>query len=203
LENWKTSLQTVLEMSPEHLSLYPLDIEKKTAFYFEGVNVDQELQAEMHDWASETIEGLGFEHYEIFSYALPGRQCRHNLKYWRNEPCLGIGLSAAGYDGNRRYQNTDRFWNYIEAIESGSSPVAESENLSHSHKLREEMMLGLRLKEGIPLTQDIRQTYGSVLDQLVKEECLHLADNGSQLVSTSKGWLLSNHIYRSLIGNLV
>lgn len=200
MKSWKETLEHVLALRPEHLSLYPLEVEKKSAFYFDGIQVDQELQADMYEWSWDRIEAQGYEHYEIFSYSLPEYQCRHNLKYWRNHPSIGIGVSAAGYDKNGRYQNTDRFWNYIETLESGNSPIIDIEKLSLENRLREEMMLGLRLREGIFLTPEIRFRFDLILERLLNQKFLQISQDGKRILCTRKGWLLSNHIYRELLG---
>ena len=205
MENWKQTLKKVLDLRPEHLSMYPLDIENKSAFYFDGVQADQELQADMYEWTSEQTALAGYEHYEIFSYSLPDYQCRHNLKYWKNDPCIGIGVSAAGYDGNQSTQNTDRFWNYIETLESGKSPIINVESLGSTDRLREKMMLGLRMKEGLFFTEEMNSKFGPVLKKLITEGILQIARDNKEtqrIVSSQKGWLLSNTIYRELlIGN--
>lgn len=203
MSNWLETLTQVLDLHPEHLSLYPLDVEEKSAFYFDGVRADQDLQAEMYERSSEQTALAGYEHYEIFSYSLPGYPCRHNLKYWKNDPCLGIGVSAASYDGSLRYQNTDRFWDYIKILESGKSPVIHIERLEPADRLREKMMLGLRMKEGLFFTEEINSKFGDILKKLVAEGALQVVQDSKEarrIVSTQKGWLLSNYIYRELLG---
>ncbi len=197
---WQETLRRVLDLSPEHLSLYPLDIEKKSAFYFDGVTADQELQADLYEWSAEQLASRGYEHYEICSFALPGRKCRHNLKYWRNEPCLGIGVSAAGYDGTVRYKNMDKFWDYVKTVESGKPPVEEQETLAPAEQLREQLLLGLRMKDGIAFTENIRTLYGAAVKELISQDLLTASADGSHLLSTRKGWLLSSHVYRELAG---
>jgi oxygen-independent coproporphyrinogen-3 oxidase len=99
-----------------------------------------------------TIEWLadeGFEHYELSNYARPGQRCEHNLCYWRNEPYLGVGPSAASYIDGRRWRNLPNLDRYVQVIETGESAEIECETLDPLAALRETAMLGLRLRDGI------------------------------------------------------
>ncbi len=198
-KNWKETLRQVLDLRPEHLSFYPLDIEKRSAFYFDGISVDLDLQADMFEWAQEQMEAHGYEQYEVVNYSLPGFNCRHNLKYWKNLPTLGIGLSAASFDGKTRSHNRDKFWDYIKAIKSGKSPTLESETLFGDDRLREEILLGLRLKEGIRYSHKMDLKFGSTVKRLTQEGFLQFSSDGQRISATLKGWLLSSHVYKELL----
>ena len=99
---WEDTLGQIIEMDPEHISFYSLQIEGNTPFYdlYKAGELDtasDETERRMHHKAIHTLEDAGFEHYEISNSAKPGRQCRHNLKYWSMDEYVGLGLGAHSY----------------------------------------------------------------------------------------------------------
>ena len=89
LDRWQATVKLVLGLHPEHLSLYALTVEHGTPFGRWAKRgllsvPDPDAAADMYEWAGEALEAAGFEQYEISNWAKPGRQCRHNLQYWRN-----------------------------------------------------------------------------------------------------------------------
>ncbi len=97
--SWRTSLEEALRLCPEHLSLYCLTVEEGTpmARWLESgerPHPDPDVAADMYLLAEELLEHAGYVHYEISNWALPGRECQHNLIYWRNQPYLGLGAGA-------------------------------------------------------------------------------------------------------------
>ncbi len=199
--DWQETVRRVLALRPDHLTFYPLDVEKRSAFYFDGVQTDSDLQADMYEWSWNVIDSAGYDHYEIFSYALPHHRCRHNIKYWTNQPCVGLGLSAAGYDGVARYRNTEKFDDYLNLLDRGLLPIVDSESLPAEDKLRESMLVGLRLKEGLKYTPEIEGLFGPVLQRLATQGYLRIAQNQRRVTATCKGWLLSNYVYSELLAN--
>ncbi|RPJ86012.1 MAG: radical SAM family heme chaperone HemW, partial [Acidobacteria bacterium] len=118
LEDWHKDLREALDLRPEHLSLYGLTIEPETEFgrlkqrgQFE--EVDEELAASMYETAVDLCAGAGYVQYEISNFALPGKECRHNLIYWHNEDYLGFGVSAASYVGGVRWSNVKDRAGYV------------------------------------------------------------------------------------------
>ncbi|MDP6110423.1 MAG: radical SAM family heme chaperone HemW [Planctomycetota bacterium] len=153
LQSWKDSLERLVELEPDHLSAYTLEYHPGTKFERERtlglLNPSQEfLEREMYLETISFLEGHGHGHYEISNFARPGFECRHNLKYWRHEPYLAFGASAHGFDGRRRYWNHRHLKRYLEDIGRGLIPVVESEELNESQIRLEELMLGLRMREG-------------------------------------------------------
>lgn len=154
LEAWRANLEAALALRPEHLSCYGLTYERGTPLYEQLQagrvrRADAELESAMFTATIERLAGAGFEHYEISNFAQAGARCRHNLVYWRNEPCLGIGPSAAGYVGGVRYRNIPDTAAYVRALREGRSPRVEQERLTPDRRARETAMLMLRLIEGI------------------------------------------------------
>lgn len=156
LKSWQNSLDQALSLPLSHLSCYALSFEEGTPLAADLARdkiaeMDEQLQHECYLAAIETARQAGLEHYEISNFAAPGRQCRHNLIYWRNESYLGLGPAAAGYIGGKRWTNSPDVRAYIAAISQGQQPSHESEKLTSRAKMAETLMLGLRLTQGIDL----------------------------------------------------
>lgn len=101
LESFGRTLETLVTLRPDHISVYPLQLEEGTplARLEEQGRIavpDEDFQASCMDLAAEKLAGAGFERYEVASYAQPGQRCRHNIAYWTGRPYLGLGRSAAG-----------------------------------------------------------------------------------------------------------
>ncbi|MCA9242916.1 MAG: radical SAM family heme chaperone HemW [Phycisphaerales bacterium] len=151
---WLSNLQAALALEPDHLSCYGLTYERGTPLFDQlatGVvtRVESELEAEMFEATIDTLAAHGFDQYEISNFAKPGRECRHNLRYWRNEPYLGIGPSAAGFVDGVRYKNVPDTAAYVRASRLGQSARISEERLDAAARSRETMMLELRLREGV------------------------------------------------------
>ncbi|MFY9620982.1 MAG: radical SAM family heme chaperone HemW [Pyrinomonadaceae bacterium] len=105
MEGWKRNLEEALQLRPEHLSLYLLDVHEGTPLH-DQINrgmrprPDEDLAAEMYALMIERVCAAGYEHYEISNFCLPGFESRHNTKYWSGAPYYGFGNSAHSFDGN-------------------------------------------------------------------------------------------------------
>lgn len=159
---WDSNLQRAFALDPDHLSLYCLTIEPNTAFHklaHKGVLPlpGEDEQAEMYDQTLEAVRSRGYDLYEISNYAKPGRECQHNLCYWRGEEYAGYGPGAVGaveIDGvRRRHTNLKHPDRYCEAAEGGQPLAFESEELTEDILRTERIMLGLRLAEGIDMSE--------------------------------------------------
>ena len=197
MDEWKETLDRVLVLGPEHLSAYALTVEEKTAFGFRNVESDDDLQADMYETLAGRMEGAGFLHYEISNFAKPGCECRHNLKYWRNEDCLGAGVSAAWYRDGVRRKNTENLTDYMEAENDGRSPVVEAVELSEPERVGENLMLGLRTRNGAALTDRAEILYGDVLRRHAAQGLLKMTPG--HVFPTRRGWLLSNRVFVDLL----
>jgi oxygen-independent coproporphyrinogen-3 oxidase len=197
LKDWEETLDRVLALGPEHLSAYALTVEEKTAFGHHAVETDDDLQADMYEVLADRLEGAGYGHYEISNFAKPGLECRHNMKYWRNEDCLGAGVSAAWYWGGARRKNTENLTDYMEAAEAGRSPAVEESRLPDSERVGEDLMLGLRTREGSPLSERALDLYGEVLRRHAREGLVLMSCD--RVSPTRRGWLLSNRLFRDLL----
>jgi oxygen-independent coproporphyrinogen-3 oxidase len=124
LESWRQSLDIVLALEPQHISLYSLSVEPGTRLETRVLRglakpPDPELAADMYDLARDRLAGGGYEHYEISNWARVGYASQHNRHYWLNRPYLGFGAGAHGYGAGLRYWNISPVPDYIEAVLNG------------------------------------------------------------------------------------
>ena len=149
MQHWKTTLDRALALRPEHFSLYSLIIEEGTNFYTwtnEGriIPGDEDLCADMYEYADELLQAEGYENYEISNWALPGHQSRHNLTYWQNLPYIGMGAGAHSFFGGRRFSNVLDPQEYIRLLKKQQRPEAEGELVDRTQEMSETAFLGLQ-----------------------------------------------------------
>jgi oxygen-independent coproporphyrinogen-3 oxidase len=159
---------------------------------------DDALAAEQYRLAEELLEAAGYRHYELSSWARPGRESRHNSAYWARRPYTGIGAGAHSFDGiGRRSWNVRHLDAYLHAVESGASPQAGCEDLDEPTRAFEAVALGLRRIDGFARTafraefgQDpVERFAGAVADAArngwlaVDQERLRLTADGRLLAS--------------------
>ncbi|MHB8054307.1 MAG: coproporphyrinogen-III oxidase family protein [Candidatus Aminicenantales bacterium] len=147
------TIETMRSVRPDHVSVYFL--ENVEGLPFEKTlrehPVDEDAAIEGFERAAAALSALGRRRYEISNFARSGRECLHNLKYWRYEPFLGLGPSAASHVGARRWTNAPGFTKWREGVAGGAVPVAETVTLDPDTASREALAAGLRLVEGINL----------------------------------------------------
>ena len=174
-ELWGRSLEAVLEINPAHVSHYDLIVEPKTVFgryYVPGESPlpSDETTGEMYRTAQKTLTRAGYTHYEVSNYARTGRECRHNLVYWRRLPYYGFGMGAASFLGRYRLTRPRRTQLYYGWVRS-QNQMADAERVDGpGDRLLERLMLGLRLAEGLNLNRLSgefgRPTVGRILNAL-------------------------------------
>jgi oxygen-independent coproporphyrinogen-3 oxidase len=152
--DWSRDLERVLELDPEHLSLYGLTVEDHTPLgrwveRGETRRASDERYAEEFLLAHGTLTAAGFRHYEVSNYGRPGREAVHNRAYWRRAPFLGLGPSAHSGIGASRWWNLREWAKWGREIAAGHSGVAEAEDLGAEAIAMEDLYLGLRTIEGI------------------------------------------------------
>jgi oxygen-independent coproporphyrinogen-3 oxidase len=188
-ETWEESLDSLLRIRPEHVSIYMLEIDEGSRLgreslaggsrYGAGAIPSDDAIADFYEGACARLEAHGYEHYEISNWALPSRRSRHNLKYWQREPYTGFGAGAHSFDGSTRWANVHDSARYTAFIEQGISPREQIEAVTPSQALEEEFFLGLRQIEGIDLA-GIERKYGAALDDRVAALRGRIADLHSQ-----------------------
>ena len=166
LAGWKETLTASVALQPEHVSLYALTVEEHTPFGADGVEPDADLQAEMYAWARGYLFEQGYPQYEISNFSRPGRECRHNLIYWRGQDYVGLGVGAVGCVGGVRWENQKNMFPYFKDLEAGRLPRKAEEVLDARTREFERLMLGLRLREGYSWDPDISA------DRLAAQGCL-------------------------------
>ena len=143
----KKDLKQVLKLNPEHISTYSLIVEDNTMISIANVNpIEEELDCEMYNIICDTLKKHDYTHYEISNFAKKGYSSLHNINYWLNEEYYGFGLSAHGYIGNIRYENTKNLTKYI-----AGDYVKSQKLLNKEEDMDNTIMLGFRLIKGINL----------------------------------------------------
>jgi oxygen-independent coproporphyrinogen-3 oxidase len=186
--NWERDLTEAFALSPDHLSLYGLTVEDHTPLgrwtqRGEVTPVDEERYAAEFLAADGALARHGFEHYEVSNAARPGRRARHNSAYWRRAPFIGLGPSAhSGFDRTRQW-NLREWSAYERASAEGRGVVGGSEELSEEAIALEEVYLGLRTADGLPVER---------LDPGMRSawtEAGWAQSTGGRIRLTPEGWL--------------
>lgn len=218
LADWETTLAAFLNLNVEHVSLYALGLEDGTSLkaWVESGRLphpDDDLAADMYDLATAMLNTGGYEQYEISNWSRIGRECRHNLQYWRNLPYPGVGPGAHGYAGGVRYATILSPQRYIKALteSTGSfafprTPATDSAVVvERAAEIVETLIMGLRLtKEGIS-RQTFRDRFGIDLLDLHGEVIQRYTELGLVYVDeeivriTQAGRLLSSALFREFV----
>ncbi|OYT71839.1 MAG: coproporphyrinogen III oxidase [Chloracidobacterium sp. CP2_5A] len=204
LAAWRANLREALDLEPEHLSLYLLEVKENTTLARQLAAarlppLDDDLAAEMYLTLLEMTARAGFDAYEISNFARPGYRARHNLKYWTDAPYAAFGVGAHGYDGVERYWNSDRLEDYLARIGERRQAIAERTRRSPRERWQEALMLGLRLAEGVsPSALQARygidlSDYAPALGDLRAAGLVEIAPDRLRL--TVRGRLLSNEVF--------
>ncbi|AZN29504.1 coproporphyrinogen III oxidase [Flaviflexus salsibiostraticola] len=215
LEDWRTSLSAAIAMSPDHISAYGLGIEPGTKMGQQvkrGLlpNTDPDDLAAKYEIADEMLSAAGYTWYEVSNWAKPGHAARHNLAYWRGDNWWGFGPGAHSHINGTRFWNVKHPRAWAQRLNSGVSPAAAREILSEKERADEQIMLGIRLAEGLPLTAGIakpgeapsradlarrrHKTMVLAADGLLRSDQLAL----SRMVLTLRGRLLADTVIREL-----
>lgn len=205
-EDWAETLKRAIALKPEHLSCYGLRLEEGTPLYtFQDTPFmpDDDAQADMYLYAVEQLRQFGYRQYEISNFSLPGRESKHNLKYWQCQPYLGFGAGAHSYLGSLRYSFLRDIEQYINAVSSGGVILDEQEEITPFGKASEYLMLGLRTVRGISEAEYRNQFKFSFRDighYLRKcEEHGWAVNTDGRWSFTPEGFLISN----TLIGDIL
>ncbi|PYT10378.1 MAG: coproporphyrinogen III oxidase [Acidobacteria bacterium] len=219
LADWQLNLGNALALQPEHLSLYLLEVKDGTQLFSQIKRgqrplPDDDLAAEMYRMICDKTQAAGYDHYEISNFArvaegdpaypISSLRSKHNLKYWTGTPFYGIGCGAHSYDGIARWVNILRTETYIEKILEGGNAIADRNELTEADRAAEALFMGLRLSEGISLSEfrveygvDVIERYGHELPRL--EDAGLIEMNGGRLALTTTGRLLSNEVFVSFV----
>ena len=203
-ESFRRSLARLAGSGVGHVSVYLLEAEKSPSLEEDrranpGRYLSEDEQADAWLEMGETLQRRGFRHYEISNWAAPGREARHNVKYWKRTPTLGLGVAAHEFWDGRRRANVSALPRYIAELEGGRRPVAVDRPVAAGEERRERIVLGLRLAEGVP-EEDFAAAIvesddpGLAADREAWLEEGLLEEAAGRVRFTERGYLLSNEI---------
>ena len=189
VESWKSTVDRILKLQPEHISAYSLIVEEGTPFekmYGEDGNRKEELPSEeeerlIYQKTKKWLQEAGYERYEISNYAKKGYACRHNLGYWERKEYLGLGLGASSLIGNVRFQNTEEMKTYLKYSDD---------------ELEEIIFLGLRKKDGIS-KKEVDFFCGEQIEKMICQGFLEEKDGNIRL--TERGIDISNYVFAEIL----
>ena len=210
LDGWQRNIRQALDLNPEHLSFYLLEVHSGTPLaehIRRGLQPvpDDDLAGVMYQWMLDHACEAGYEHYEISNLCRAGFHSRHNIKYWTGTPYYGFGCSAHSYDGrNRRWSNHRDVLKYVETVENGGSPVVDEQELSESDVRAEALFLGMRLMRGVDARRyresfgvNLHEAHAADLDRFRKAGLLEF--DGDLIRLTRTGALLSNEVFAAFV----
>ena len=208
-ETWRQTLEEAVRHGPEHLSCYQLTIEDGTPFAALEISGMLDLPCEedielMDEMTVELCRSAGLRHYEISNYARPGRECRHNINYWRNGEYYGAGSGAVSCIGGRRQKRMGDPVEYCRMVENCSDPVIEEEKLDRVSSFRESVVIGMRMLNGVSRADlvarygmDVKDYYGDLLDRLQDGGLVELTPTHLRL--SDYGRRVANRILAELV----
>ena len=211
LEDLKESVKTIVNLKPEHISVYSLIVEENTKMekmVQEGTAIlptDEEERA-MYWFVKDYLEKHKYKHYEISNFAKPGFESKHNTDCWKQKEYIGVGAAACSFMDNKRYSNIESLEQYIENIENGNPNrnLVLNETLNEEDKMNEFMMLGLRKIDGVNIG-DFKKIFGinpimkycKTLDKLTHEDLIQVDENSIKL--SKKGIDLANLVWEEFV----
>ena len=192
MEDVKLDIEMFLNLDIPHLSIYSLQIEENSVFGKTGVEpIDGDLEADMFEYITKTLEAAGYIHYEISSFCKPGHYSKHNLAYWQDKDFYGFGCGASGRLDGIRYDNTTSLKEYC-----SKGPCRFYINETLSERGMDAIMMALRTKFGLNIKEwnlkyqnDFKEHYSTVLDKYheyfcFEGECIYLNDAGLEILNT-------------------
>ena len=208
-ERFLHSLHRLLDLAPDHVSLYILETDGKTVVAHRASEgtlrlPDDDLVADLFTEAEDLLAAAGIRAYEISNFAKPGFESRHNLKYWDDGPFHAFGMSAHGFDEGVRHWNEATFGSYCAAIETRGTARAGERTLSGQERLEEAVMTGLRVRTGIDRAEfrsrhgiDVMEQFGTGLRPSVDAGLLVVDDATVRL--SRRGVLMSSEVLSAVM----
>jgi oxygen-independent coproporphyrinogen-3 oxidase len=201
-DDLRRSVDAVVEAGVDHVSAYALVVEDGTAL---GRRVrsgalpapEDDVLAHRYELLDGWLAHAGFDWYEVSNWSRPGAECRHNLGYWNGGQWWGAGPGAHGFVGSTRWWNAKHPNTYARLLDDGTLPIDGFEELDDSDRHTEEVLLGIRLRSGLPmavLTAGERERATAAVAEGLLEQV------GDRLVLTGRGRLLADGVVRDLLG---
>jgi oxygen-independent coproporphyrinogen-3 oxidase len=204
MDSYKKTLGEVVALKPEHISAYGLILEENTDFWNRKSRLNlpsEDVECDMYFMACELLMKNGYSHYEISNFAKPGFESRHNLKYWRDEEYIGVGIAAHSYFKEERFSNSDKLPEYLS---QSSANYISRELIDKNSHAYEYAMLALRLSSGFSLSEyqekfglDFLSSNREKVDRYIEEGYMHL--KGDRISLSEKGFYVSNTILTDLL----
>lgn len=208
IKDLKNAIQEIKRLNPNHVSIYSLIVE-------EGTKIeqlldqkilelpDEDLERKMYWYVKNSLELLGYNHYEISNFAKPRKESKHNLNCWEQKEYKGLGLAAHSYINGIRYGNTNNLKEYIETTNFQKIKNIEEEQTLEDRK-KEYMLLGLRKIQGVSISK-FKEKYIENPLYLFRNELKKLVDEGlikidlDTIKLTNKGLNLANIVWEEFI----
>ena len=211
IQDIKESLEKILKLKPEHISVYSLILEEGTKLEKQiekGIleQPDEDLERVMYWYVKNTLEKNGFKHYEISNFAKEQKESKHNTNCWKQEQYRGFGIAAHSYVEGVRFSNTTNLEEYIENISKGDflKNIRIHERQNKETMQKEYMLLGLRKIEGISITEFKNKykenplfIYKVELNELVSQKLIIVG--GDRIRLTNKGLDLANQVWEKFV----
>ena len=208
LEN---SINKILDLDPEHISVYSLILEENTVLknkVDQGILTlpEDEMERKMYYTVKNMLENNGYIHYEISNFAKKGFESKHNLDCWNQKEYMGFGAAAHSYTNNFRFSNIENIEEYINNFKNNKEEdnLIFHEKQNRESKMKEYMMLGLRKIEGVNIQQFKNKfvenpifIFRKEIEKLVNEELLEV--NGNFIKLTKKGLDLANLVWEEFV----
>lgn len=211
ISDLKNSIEEVIRLKPNHISVYSLILEEGTKLFDLVDNgkvklPEEQLERQMYWYVKDKLELSGYSHYEISNFAKSGKESKHNLNCWNQEEYIGFGIAAHSYFNNKRYSNTENIENYIRNIYANNFKeniiVHELQDLEE--KKKEYMLLGLRKIEGVSISKFKEKfvdnpiyLFKNQLSKLVEQDLIEI--DGDKIRLTSKGLDFANIVWEEFI----
>ncbi len=204
LEDWQSTINGLIELSPDHASLYLLELYpnaplKESIARERWSLAPEDDAADMYLWALERLDEAGYEQYQISNVARAGRVARHNLKYWRDGSWIGFGCGAHSTRGAWRWANVAGTRDYVTRVTNGLSAADTRRQRTEQERLEDALFTGLRLSEGLDLDViggrygvDAWDRYGDSLR--LHESAGRLKIDGHRVQLTRSGMLVANDV---------
>ena len=211
IKDLKESLEKIIKLNPNHISVYSLIIEEGTPISKlldeEKIKLpDEEIERQMYWYVKNKLELNGYNHYEISNFSKKGKESKHNLNCWKQKQYIGIGAAAHSYFKDIRYSNTNNIEEYIKNIKENNieknRKIEEKQTIED--KKNEFMMLGFRMIEGVNIA-DFKAKFVDNPLYVYREKIKKLTDEGlievdlNNIKLTNKGLDLANVVFEEFI----
>lgn len=198
-DSWTKTLERALTFKPTHLSCYQFTLEERTPYGQLKAEGKLQLLGEKEEKAlflltSAYLKARGFIHYEISNFAVSREyESRHNLKYWRHVPYLGLGPAAHSFKDGVRWWNHRSVENYCGVLSRGKKPVEDTEMLSREQLRLERLFLGFRTDHGVAVSDlTCQPTFNEILMRAKQSRLVTVRNN--RIIPTRKGYLVADRL---------